>query len=85
MIKYAGMSLKNKESGLKGGNLINCLLKFMIRYDISVNCNWVAKRWQLFSTHIHTNNTGNVTKQTIYRTTQKYIEQNKKYIEQHKN
>jgi len=30
---------------------------------------------QLFSTHIHTNNTGNVTKQTIHRTTQKYIEQ----------
>jgi hypothetical protein len=38
----------------------------------------------LFSTHVHTNNTGNVTKQTIYRTTQKYIEQHKKYIEQHK-
>jgi hypothetical protein len=35
------------------------------------NCNWVATRWQLFSTHIHTNNTGNVTKQTIHRTTQK--------------
>jgi hypothetical protein len=32
----------------------------------------------LFSTHIHTNNTGNVT-------TQKYIEQHKKYIEQHNN
>jgi hypothetical protein len=27
--------------------------------------------WQLFSTHMHTNNTGNVTKQTINRTTQK--------------
>jgi hypothetical protein len=39
----------------------------MIRYDI-FNCNWVATRWQLFSTHIHTNNTGNVTKQTIQRT-----------------
>jgi hypothetical protein len=26
-------------------------------YDI-FNCNWVATRWQLFSTHIHTNNTG---------------------------
>jgi len=32
------------------------------------NCNWVAIRWQLFSTHIRTNNTGNVTKQTIQRT-----------------
>jgi len=53
----------------------------IIWYDI-FNCNWVATRWQLFSTHIHTNNTGNVTKQTIYRT-QKYIEQHKKYIEQH--
>jgi len=49
------------------------------------NCNWVATRWQLFSTHVHTNNTGNVTKQTIHRTTQKYIEEHKKYIEQHNN
>jgi hypothetical protein len=39
----------------------------------------------LFSTHIHTNNAGNVTKQTSHRTTQKiYIEQNKKCIEQQK-
>jgi len=51
------------------------------------NCNWIATRWQSFSTHIHTNNTENVTKQTIHRTTQKYIEyiEHKKYIEQHKN
>jgi hypothetical protein len=35
----------------------------------------------LFSTHTHTNNTGNVTKQTTHTTTQKYIEQYKKYIE----
>jgi hypothetical protein len=54
-----------------------------IRYIFT--CNWVATRWQLFSTHVHTNNTGNVTKQTIYRTTQKYIERYKKYIEQHNN
>jgi len=46
----------------------------MILYDI-FNCNWVATQWQLFSTHVHTNNTGNVAKQTIHRTTQKYIEQ----------
>jgi len=39
-------------------------------YDI-FNCNWVATRWQLFSTHVHTNNIGNVTKQTIHRATQK--------------
>ena len=52
-------------------------------YDI-FNCNWVATRRQLFSTHIHTNNTGKVTKQTIHRT-QKYIEQHKKYIQQHNN
>jgi hypothetical protein len=39
------------------------------------NCSWVATRWQLFSTHVHTNNTGNVTRQTIHRITQKYIEQ----------
>jgi hypothetical protein len=51
----------------------------MIWYDI-FNCNWVATRWQLFSTHIHTNNTGNVTKQTIQGTSQ-----NKQYIEQHNN
>ena len=43
-------------------------------YDMIFNSNWVATRWQLFSTHIHTNNTVNVTKQTIQRT-QKYIEQ----------
>jgi hypothetical protein len=49
------------------------------------NCSWLATRWLLFSTHIHTNNTGNVTKLTIHRT-QKYIEQHKKkYIEQHNN
>jgi hypothetical protein len=48
----------------------------MILYGI-FNCNWLATRWQLFSTRIHTNNTGNVTKQTIHRT-QKYIEQHKK-------
>ena len=68
------------------------------KYDI-FNCNWVATRWQQYSTHLHTNNTGNVTKQTIrrttpkihrttrtiHRTTQKYIEQHEQYIEQHKN
>jgi len=51
---------------------------YMIRYDIwydmiwyIFNCNWVATPWQLFSTHIHTNNTENVTKQTMQRITQK--------------
>ena len=34
-------------------------------------CNWVATRWQQYSTHIHTNNAENDTKQTI-RTTQKF-------------
>ena len=48
----------------------------MIWYDI-FNCKWVATLWHLFSTHIHTNNTGNITKQTIHKTTQKYIEQHK--------
>jgi hypothetical protein len=42
------------------------------------NCNWVATRWQLFSTHIHTNNTGNDTKQTMHRTTQKMHRATKK-------
>ena len=36
-----------------------------------VNCRWVATRWQLYSTHLHTNNTQNDTEQTINRTTQK--------------
>jgi hypothetical protein len=40
-------------------------------YDIFVNCNWVATRWQQYSAHIHTNNTQNDTKQTIYKTKQK--------------
>ena len=26
-------------------------------YDISVNCTWVASRWQQYSTHLHTNST----------------------------
>ena len=34
-------------------------------YDIFdiyfVNCNWVAPRWQQFSTHLHTNSTQNNT------------------------
>jgi hypothetical protein len=40
--------------------------------DIFVNCKWVATRWQLYSTHLHTNNTQNDTKQTIHRTAQNY-------------
>jgi len=27
--------------------------------DILVNCNWVATRWQWYSTHLHTNSTQN--------------------------
>ena len=42
----------------------------MIRYDIFVNCNWVVTQWQQYSTHLHTNNTQNNTKQTIHRTKQ---------------
>ena len=44
----------------------------MYDIDIFVNCNWVATRWQQCSTHLHTNNTQNDKKQTIYRTTQKF-------------
>ena len=40
--------------------------------DIFVHCNWVDTRWQLYSTHLHTNNTQNDTKQTIHRTTQQF-------------
>ena len=46
---------------------------FVIGIDIFVNCNWVATRWQLYNTHLHTNNTQNDTKQTIHRTTQKFL------------
>ena len=42
------------------------LLKSYI--DIFVNCNWVVTLWQWYSTHLHTNNTQNNTKQTILRT-----------------
>jgi hypothetical protein len=44
---------------------------------IIFNCNWLATLWQLFSTHIHINNTRKFTKHTIHITTQKYIEQHK--------
>ena len=37
------------------------------KYDIFVNCNLVATRWQQYSTHLHTNNTQNDTKQTVRR------------------
>ena len=40
--------------------------------DIFVNCNWVVTRQQQYSTHLHTNNTQNDTKQTIHRTTQQF-------------
>jgi hypothetical protein len=43
----------------------------LIWYDIFVNCKWVATRWQLYNTHLHTSNTQNDTKQTIHRTIQK--------------
>jgi len=40
--------------------------------DVSVDCNWVATRWQQYSTHLHTNSTQNDTKKTIHRTTQQF-------------
>jgi hypothetical protein len=43
----------------------------MIRYDIFISCNWVATRWQQYSTHLHTNSTQNNTIDT------------KQYTEQH--
>jgi len=30
-------------------------------YVIFINCNWLATRWQQYSTHIHTNNAQNDT------------------------
>jgi len=47
--------------------------------DTFVNRNWVATRWQQYSTHLHTNSTQNDTKQTVHWTTQ-----NKQYTERHK-
>ena len=41
-------------------------------YDIFVDCSWVATRWQQYSTHLHTHNTQNDTKQTIHRTPQNF-------------
>jgi hypothetical protein len=49
-------------------------LAYSIWYDIFVNWNWVASQRQLYSTHLHTNNTQSDTKQTIHRTTQKLEE-----------
>jgi hypothetical protein len=51
--------------------LISAVAGIMIWNDIFVNCNWVATRWQQYSTHIHTNITENDTTQKIHRTTQK--------------
>jgi hypothetical protein len=47
-----------------------CAFVCVLLYDIFVNCKWVATRWQLYNTHLHTSNTQNNTKQTIHRTTQ---------------
>jgi hypothetical protein len=40
-----------------------------------LNCNWVATWWQQYSTHLSTNNTQKDTKQTIHRTTPKFLEE----------
>ena len=37
------------------------MIWYMIWYDTFVNCNWVATRWQQYSTHLHTNSTQNNT------------------------
>jgi primosomal protein N' len=69
-----------------------CAINIFNKYDVYVNCNWVTTRWQYFSTHIHTNNTENNTKQTIHKkhktnnteNTKQTIHrttQNKQYIE----
>jgi hypothetical protein len=36
------------------------MIWYDIWYDIFVNCNWVATRWQQYSTHLHTNSTAAV-------------------------
>jgi hypothetical protein len=52
------------------------VVKLFLKHPV-FNCNWVATRWQSYSTHIHTNNTENNTKihrskQKINRITQKF-------------
>jgi hypothetical protein len=55
-----------------GDYIVYVFWLYLLWYDMFVNCNWVATRWQQFSTYLHTNNTQNDTKQTIHRTTQKF-------------
>src|SRR5215469_6961784 len=59
-------------TGVWWGNLMEIVMREGHQYDIFVNCNWVATRWQLYSTHLHTNNSQNDIKQTIHRTTHKF-------------
>jgi hypothetical protein len=57
----------------RNGKHYHCSLSdiyIYIYWYIFVNCKWVATRWQLYNTHLHTNNTQNNTKQTIHSTTQ---------------
>ena len=52
--------------------MIYDMIRYDVMYDIFVNCNWVATRWQQYGTHLHTNTTQNDTKRTIHRTTQNF-------------
>jgi hypothetical protein len=61
IVKLAYADESFNETGRNGG-----------RYDIFVNCNWVANRWQQYSTHLHTNSTQHDTKHTIHRTIQHF-------------
>ena len=60
--------VEQEEYEYGGGGVNACMAGYMIYF---IKCNWVATRWQQYSTHLHA---------TIHRTTQ-----NKQYIEQHKN
>jgi len=55
-------------------SIIDIVISLDVIYDIDifVNCNWVDTRWQTYSTHLHTNNKQNDTKQTIHRTKQQF-------------
>jgi hypothetical protein len=54
----------------RGIGLLFCIVD-SDAFDIYLlNCNWIATRWQKYSTHLHTNNTQNDTKQT----TQQFLE-----------
>jgi hypothetical protein len=69
-ITHSGGWLSDVPAWQAGQTFTQQSVLYQIWYDIFVNCKWVATRWQLYNTRLHTNNTQNDTKQTIHSTTQ---------------